>query len=327
VPAVYNVTATFETDAPVDLDSGSDGGSLPVAYNPPVIGAIGREIGLTQSNYLYWHFVAGGQSGIAYDSNPSGGGVHTASVIVEPGTPIVLFEVDPYGVAYQDNLGAIRMIRYGQVSPALMGGGAQSCTALAVDTSYNVYCRTSTTVLQWTYGSSYASPVVLYSGLPSGNDLHVESASGALYFSSSSAVLSLPISGADGSVATPTTIVSGSVGSTNLEANSTRFFWLDSSGYVRASSGKSSGATAYDTSVPPSTSFKYLAQDPNTTTHFWVASASAIYHAYYIGGTSQGATMPLRTGLSGIGGLTADSNYVYTSHADGTIRRVLASDL
>jgi len=330
VPLIYNVTATFVTDPPVELDAGSDAGSLEVAYTAPAVGAIGREVGLTANGYLYWHYQTGGLSGIAYDSNPSTGGApQTASVIVPvSSTSFTLFEVDPYGVVYQATSGAISVIRYGLTSPTTMGGSPPTCNALAVDSSYNVYCRTASTIVQWTY-PSYTTGNILYSGLPSGTDLHAESSGGSLYYSStsSSALLSLPITGADGSVASPTTVVSGSFGAVNLEANSSRFFWIDPSGSVRASSSKFAPASPYDTQVPPSTSFRHLAQDPNSTAHFWVASSSAIYHAYYFGDTGPGVTEPLRTGLSGIAGMTADSSYVYISQTDGTIRRVSTSEL
>lgn len=332
VPVVYNVTATFDTDPPSIIDAGDDGGDggLPeIVYHQPVTGAVGREVGITQSGYMYWHFTAGGasSSGIAFGANPDGATPQSATLVLDPTltpTTITLFEVDPYGVVYQTNTGTISAVRYGFSSPTVMGGTPPSCTALAMDSSYNVYCRTSSTIVQWTY-PSYTAPVVLYSGLPSGNDLLVESPFGSVYFSSSSAILSLPITGADGGAATPTTVVSGRVGPTNLEANSSRFFWLESAGYVYASSSKSTPTTAYDTSVPPSATFRHLSQDTNNSSYFWVASSSAIYHAYYFGGSGPGATEPFRTGLSGIAGMAADGLYVYTSHTDGTIRRASRS--
>ena len=327
VPVVYNVTATFETDPPADLDGGEDGGDgglSEVVYAPPMTGVVGRDVGMTQLGYLYWHFSYGGLSGIAYGSNPAGIAPQPPTVIVNPTTSFTLFEVDPYGVVYQTSSGTIGVIRYGFTSPTTMGGSPPTCTALAVDSSFNVYCRTASTIVRWLY-PSYSTPTVLYSGLPSGNDLLVESSFGSLYFTSSSAILSLPIDGADGSVATPTTVVSGRIGPTNLESNGSRFFWLESGGYVYASSSKSVSTSAYDTSVPPTATMKHLAQDVNDSTYFWAASSTAIYHAYYFGGTGPGGTETFRTGLSGIAGMTADGTYVYTSHADGTIRRASRS--
>ena len=329
VPVVYNVTATFDTDPPIrdaGLDSG--GGGLPeVLYERPMQGAASRDVGITQGGYLYWQFVvgAGGTSGIAFGSNPHGPAPQAPVIVLDPTlvpTTILLFEVDPYGAVYQTNTGTIGVIPYGQTSPLTMGGDSPgTCSALAIDSSYNVYCRTASTIVQWLSSSGYATPNVLYTGIPSGNDLLVESAGGAMYFSSSDAILALPIPGADGSVGTPTTVVSGRFSPTNLEANSARFFWIESGGEVFASSSKIAPTTATSTSVPFSPSLRHLARDMNSTSYFWAASSTAIYHAYYAGGTGPGATEPLRTGMSGIGGMTADGSYVYTAHADGTIRR------
>ncbi|MBX3219710.1 MAG: hypothetical protein KF795_04270 [Labilithrix sp.] len=327
VPVVYSVTATFDVDPPAIVDAGNDGGPpLEALYTTPTVGAVGREIGITQGGYLYWHFTSGGQSGVAYGSNPRGVAPQTVQQIVAPGSAITVFEVDAYGVAYQTNLGAISVIRYGSTTPSTMGGSPPTCAALAVDTSYNVYCRTTSTIVQWLASSGYATPTVLYTAVPSGNDLHVESASGSMTFSSTSAILSLPILGASGADASPTTVVSA-VGANSLEANFSRFFWLESGGYVYASSSKSAPTTSYDTDVPPSTLFRHLAEDKNSASFFWVASSSAIYHAYYFGGTGPSATQPFRTGLSGVNGMTADNTYVYTSHSDGTIRRANVSGL
>jgi len=330
VPVVYVITATFDTDPPVPdagRDGGGDGGLPDILYDRPMPGAASRDVGITQNGHLYWHFIAGvgGASGIAFGSNPRGLAPQTPEIVLDPmlvPTAILLFEVDPYGAVYQTETGTVGVVRFGQTTTTTMGGGSPgTCSALAVDSSYNVYCRTSSAIVQWLYSSGYAAPNVLYTGVPSGNDLVVESAFGSMYFSSSNAILSLPVSGADGSVAAPTTVMSGRFGPTNLEANSARFFWIESGGDVFASASKNAPTTATPTSVPPSASLRHLAQDVNDTSYFWAASSTAIYHAYYFGGTGPGATEPFRTGMNGIGGMTADGLYVYTAHADGTIRR------
>ncbi len=327
VPVVYNVTAPFESDPPVNLDAGVDGdagsGGLETIYNAPMLGAAARDVGITTGGYLYWRFTSGSSSGVAFGANPDGSAPQTPQIIVSPTTTLNPFEVDPYGVVYQDaNTGTISVIRYGLTSATAMGGVPPVCTALAVDSSYNVYCRTSSTIVQWLY-PSYTAGTVLYTGLPSGSDLVVESSSGAMYFSSANAILSLPVSGADGSIATPTTVVSGLSSPSGLETNSSRFFWLQFGGTVYASSSKNAPTTSYSTSVPVSAQF--LAEDKNSSSFFWAASSSAIYHAYYFGGSGPGATQPFRTGLSGILGMTADSSYVFTAHSDGSIRRASTS--
>jgi hypothetical protein len=332
VPLVYNVTATFVTDPPPEIDSGYDAGAMETVLNLTTNypGAIGREIGRMANGYLFWHFQVGGQSGIVYDSFPTASTVpHSWSPAVPLGNAITVFEVDPYGVAYQDVTGTVGVIRYGQTTPVILtslpdSGTPPSCTALSVDSSYNVYCRTSSTLLEWVYSGTYMSAKVLYTGLPSGNDLLVESSGGSAYYSDSTSILSLELFSTDGGAASPITMVSGSGGSTKLKSNSSHFFWIDTSGYVKSSSGKFSGALPSDTSVPPSTLFKHLAQDQNNSSYYWVASNSAIYHAYYFGGTGPGATQAVRTGLGGIGGMTADYTYVYISMADGTVRRFSA---
>ncbi len=326
VPVVYNVTATFETPDR-DAGVGDDGGLPEIIYEPPTPGASSREVGITQGGYLYWRFVsgAGGMGGIAFGSTPNGVAHQTPTIVLDPTLmPMTIqrFEVDRYGVVFQASTGTVGAIRPGETTVAAMGGGLPGlCNALAIDASYDVYCRTSSTIVRWLASSSYASPNVLYTGLPNGTDLVVEPAFDSLYFSSINAILSLPITGADGSVASPTEIASGRSGPRHLEANGSHFFWVESDAQVHASSSMSAPLTVHPTGIAPPGGVQYLAADMNSPSHFWAASQTDIFHVHYLGEFGPGATRPFRRLSNVISGMTADSLYVYTAHNDGTIRR------
>lgn len=323
VPLVYNVTATFETDPIIDSGiEGGDGGELDIVYSAPQTGALSRDIGMTQNGRLFWHFQASGQSGVAYGSSPTSSGVPMTPQVLSPlpDSAITLFEVDPYGLAYQTSLGTISVVRYSTTSVTTIPGVSPTCTALAVDSSYNVYCRTTSSIVMWPY-PSYTSPTTLYTGVPSGTDLVVENSGGPLYFTGSSAVLSLPAFGTDGGVASPTTLISGRFNPRGLEANGSYFWWLESTTSFYTSSSKSGSPTAINATPPSGTSgYQFIAQDPNSSAYFWFASSSAIYRATNNVGAA--TTQPFREGLQNIGGIAVDYNYVYwTQLSDGVIRR------
>jgi hypothetical protein len=330
VPTVYKVTATFETDPPI-LEAGPDGdvgdaGPLEVVYEAPAVGATAGEMGTTLSGYLYWVFSVGAQSGIAFGSNPDGLAPQASSIAVPLGSPFTVFEVDYYGVVYQTSAGEVGAIRYGNSSAALMPGVASTCTALAMDSSSNVYCRTASGIDMWQYTGTYSGPIPLYtSGIPAGNDLMVESSSGPIYYTTSTGIESVPMpSGLDGGVATPTPILTGRQSPRNLEGGY-GFFWIEGNGTsdtVWATSSRSASPSAYDTGVPAGIGFEHFARygssAPSSTSTYWVANSSSIYRAYYVGGSQ---TAPFRTGLPNIQGIAADSTYVYWSQTDGRIRR------
>jgi len=327
VPVVYKVTATFVTDpiieAGVDAgDAGDDGGTPDTVYNPPTVGAISRGMGMTQNGRLWWHYQAAGQDGVAYGTAPSSSIIPQTPQTTSPApdSTISLFEVDPYGVIYQTTLGTIRVIRYTSSIVTTIPGTPPSCTALSVDSSYNAYCRTPSSIVMWQY-PSYSTPITLYTNVPSGTDLLVESSSGPMYFSSSSAILSLPTTDTDGGVASPTTVIDSRFSPRGLEANNSYFWWLESTTSFYTSTGKVGSPTAINTNVPGASGYAYTAQDPATTASYWVANTSSIYRATNSGGGTA-STQLFRSGLSNVGGIAVDSQYVYwTQQSDGFIRR------
>jgi hypothetical protein len=202
-----------------------------------------------------------------------------------------------------------------------MFGSVPFCEALDVDENFSVYCRTDSTLVRWT-GPNYDFSVVLYRGVPSGTTLHVDTLRDRIYFSSTSELLFLPIFGAIGSFANPTVVLPQS-GIRKLVGNVERLFWLDSG--VRASLGKEPATPMFDMGVPPGFT-QYLVPDPNDPEYVWTAGPNTIYHAHY-GGNVNGKTRPLPTKVGGLNGVTADSQFVYTSKSDGTIRRVSRAGL
>ena len=325
VPVVYNVTATFATDPPTILDAGDDGGTGEVVYSSPQTGALSRDLGMTSNGRLFWHFQAGGQSYVAYGTSPSSSVVPQAPSLLAttPDSNITLFEVDPYGVVYQTSLGTIYVVRYTTSIPTVIPGTSPTCSALAMDSSYNVYCRTTSSIIMWQY-STYTTPITLYTGVPSGTDLVVESASGPIYFSGNGSILSLPITDADGGIASPTTLIGSRVSPRGLEANSSYFWWFESTTAFYTSSSKSGTPTALNTFLPSASGYQFSAGDPFDTNTFWVASSTSIYQAMN-NGVSASSTL-FRGDLQNIGGIAVDSQYVYWSQLnDGVIRRASRS--
>jgi hypothetical protein len=188
-----------------------------------------------------------------------------------------------------------------------------------VDSSDNVYCRTSSTIIRWSLAQGYATPTTLFIGQSNGSDLAVDSTGGRLYFSTSSAINTHLLSDADGGVVvTPQQVLSGRSSPTNLELDnaSTRLWWTEST-TLYASSGISVPSTATLTNASGST--LRLARDPAEPSYFYVANTSAIYHAYAFGGAT---TQIIRSGISGLTGVAADNAYIYWSQSDGRIRRM-----
>jgi hypothetical protein len=194
--------------------------------------------------------------------------------------------------------------------------GAPACSAIAADTNQNVYCRTSGgSLLRWS--APYATSETLYTDLPPGTDLAIDGTSTAYFTSTSPSyeVNSLSIAGADGGAALPTPVTSSrTFAPSGLEATSSYLWWLESGSLYATSTF---GSTVYSTgavSIVPAR----MAPDPLSTSYFWAASTTTIYRAYYAGG---GSTTSFRSGLSGVGGVAADSTYVYWTQNDGQVHR------
>lgn len=331
VPLVYKITANFTKDPSTITDGGSDadagdGGGGDILAAAPQIGASGREMGVTTSGYLYWMWHVAGGDGISYITSPTTSVLPANPITVQqPTLTISVVEFEREGVVYQSSLdNTLRIVRSGFSSPTTISAGPPpACSALAIDSSYNVYCRSQAgALLQWQY-PSYSTMTTLYTGLPFGNDLVVESSSGPAYFSSSSAINSLPLSPIpDGGIATPTVIVSGRSSVANLEtySSSTHLWWTEFGDTFVASPSKSGPTTGTDTQLPNFPSgLSHLWPDTSSGgTYYYVANASNIYRAYYAGG---GLSTLFKQGLTGIGGISADSQYVYWTQADGTVRR------
>jgi hypothetical protein len=324
VPFVYKVIAEFDPT----IDAGRDAGDTIEIVYEPVTGASpfsARDVGLVQGSTLYWHSTAtiGGEI-IARGELPRAGTSQAPVTVTTTSSSINLFEVDRAGVVYQTSSLGLFVIRGVAGTPETVNtGGTITCSTVSLDSSANLYCKTSTGTLV-TWAAPYtAAPTVLYSGLTTVTDLLVESPAGPIYVTTSGSgtgtVSSLAVTGNDGGTGTLTPLFSSRYNPRYLESNADRFFWLDSSFVgVYASPGKTAGI-ASDTSVPSSSSFQYFAEDQSSTQYFWVAGSSSIYHAYYQGGA---LTKLYLGGLPSITGMTADTQYVYyTTTQDARVRR------
>ena len=326
VPVTYSVTATFAdeiVEAGVDAEGGAD-----IFLESPAPNAVGKEIGLAGGR-LYWRYEIAGTSSIA--SAPTTGGVGAQTV---PGTTgvITTFEIGQH-VVWQTNLGTIGVIQGGSTSATSFLSGGNTCVAVESDFS-NVYCRTAGpngTLISWTTAGT--SMTNLHSGLPIGSDFTVDSSGFAIVDTTngfaSSAIRSVPKLGTiDAGAPTITDLVTGLTNPVALEPNGTsRLYWISDDGAGTAQSASRFGGTAFS-STPATVGLKSLTIDPSSTFSYFVGispSTQAGVSSIVKLSTSSTTTTPVRTGLTGIGGIAADSSYVYWTQNDGRVYRALRS--
>lgn len=318
VPLAYRVVAKFDESATLveagPPDAGGDGGTGEVFALPPTTGAVAKDIGIA-SGYLYWRWDAVGSYGVSYASTSGA----FPSVVQQSGTPISVFEVDPYGAVWQRSDGTISFVTAGSASPTSISA-SQTCVAVALDSS-GVYCRTAGpngTIFSWTLGGT--GPTIQYSFLPAGSDLVAEST--YLFFSGdpgtlnggSIAYATRPGPG-DGGTFTPQ--ITSRTAPSRLQSNGTRLLWLETSnglGTIYANSSRFSSTV--NTAIGPLAGLTFLATDPSSS-YVWGASSTSIVRGF----TSGSTTSTFRTGLFGVGGIAADSSYVYWTQSDGRVYR------
>jgi hypothetical protein len=211
--------------------------------------------------------------------------------------------------------------------------GGNTCVAVESDFS-NVYCRTAGpngTLISWTTAGT--SMTNLHSGLPTGSDFTVDSSGFAIVDTTggfgASAIRSVPKLGTvDAGVPTISDLVTGLTNPVALEPNGTsRLYWISDDGAGTAQSAPRFGGTAFS-STPATTGLKFLTIDPSSTFSYFVGispttlpGASSIVKL----STSSTTTTPVRTGITAIGGIAADSSYVYWTQNDGRVYRALRS--
>jgi hypothetical protein len=322
VPTAYTLTATFVdeiVDAGVDADAGAD-----VFLESPVANAVGKEIGIAGGR-LYWRYEVGGTSSIASAATSGIGGAQVVS-----GTTglITAFEIGQH-VVWQNNVGTIGVIQGGSTFATTFSSGGNTCVAVESDFS-NVYCRTAGpngTMISWTTAGT--SMTNLHSGLPIGTDFTVDTSGFAIVDTTNgpgaSAIRSVPKLGTlDAGVPTLTDLVTGLTDPTQLEASGTsRLFWIANDGAGTAQSASRFGGSAFS-STPATLGLEYLATDPQSSSSFFVGIApSTLAGASSIVKLSAFSTTPtpVRQSLTGLGGVTADSSYVYWTQSDGRVYR------
>ncbi len=322
VPTAYSVTATFVdevVDAGVDADAGAD-----FFLESPVANAVGREIGLAGGR-LYWRYEVGGTSSIATAPTSGIGG---AQVIANTTAVITAFEIGQH-VVWQNNAGTYGVVQGGSTFASTFATGGNTCVAVESDFT-NVYCRTAGpngTMISWTTAGT--SMTNLHSGLPVGTEFTVDSSGFAIVDTTggpaASSIRSIPKAGTlDAGVPTITDLVTGLTNPTQLEpASTSRLFWISDDGAGTAQSASRFGGSAFS-STPATVGLKYLAADPQSTSSYFVGIAPST-----LAGASQivklsslsVATTMVRQNLTGIGGIAADSSYVYWTQNDGRVYR------
>ncbi len=336
VPVAYNVTATF-----IDTDAGVDAGPPDLLYNSAGAGAA-REIAV-YSGRLYWRFQSGASHGIAtaLTSVPTGSPPGTPQILVSPTQPIPVFHVDS-NIVYQTSLGTVTYLTPGSTSPQPLSG-AGTCAGVASD-SNDIYCRTTTGLLQqWsTFGST--TPNVWYSGLPVGtgsNELAADTSSGSFSYlyliedngiAGSAAIRRVPkASGTfDGGVPTEQDVVTARPGAPSAIATyfTSRLFWLESDTLgggigFEASQTTSAFATALTSTIQ---NLKILVQDSSSSSFLYMGTTGTSGQILRTSSTSSSFVANCRSNINGLGGIAVDSQYIYWTQADGGVYRTLKSN-
>jgi hypothetical protein len=322
VPLAYNVTATFVDEAIVDASVDGDGGNPDLFLESPVANAVGHAIGIAGGR-LYWQYDVGGFSSIATASTSAGS---TAQTISGTSGFYSAFEIGQHVVWYSS--GTMGVIQGGSTFATTFSTSGNTCVAVESNFS-NVFCRTAGptgNLVSWTTAGT--SMTTLHSGLPTGTEFTVDSSGFSIVDTTggfgASTIENIPLTATpDAGVPTFTDAVTGLTNPTQLESNSSRLFWIDDDGSGTAQSASRFGGTAF-ASTPATTGLRYLATDPQSTSSFFVAitpsNAVGASQIVKLSAFSTTAVM-VRQNLTGVGGVAADSSYVYWTQSDGRVYR------
>jgi hypothetical protein len=338
VPVAYALTATFEESSVGPGPGPQPGPPVEVLFEPPTLGVVvAREIGITGGR-LYWRFDRAGASGVA-SGQPDGKGGGSI-VVVQPFDPIRRFHVGRHVVMQhgsEQSSGYIDIILSGTTTERYIGFMSYQCGSLTSDDT-TAYCRAFTAdgAVTYLFALPFAGggPTYLYT-LPPGNaqaDLAVNDQ--GFYFSEDrgedlqgrSLIESAPPFPDGGTSTTPivTKLVFGLTKPKGLTIGPTNFFWLDdqAENFTVASSAPLTGADAgLNRAVPGG---RFIATDPTSPTTFWIAlsPSNAKGDAYIVKASALSTQLtPFRSGLTGIGGITADATHVYWTQNDGRVYR------
>lgn len=318
VPYAYRVVATFEDILP---EAGVDAGPGEVIFEPPAVGAGGREIGVVSSR-LYWRFEVNGLHGIATGFTSGGA---TPTTMVPASNTIYAFDVGSH-VVWQTG-STLQFVSGGSTSPITLNGGPLVCDHVTSDAT-NIYCQTNTALYSWTTGG--VGPQIISPFPAAGEKIATDTT--YFYFANdadggagASTIYRLLKSTADAGIA-PTPLVTGQTNPIALEVTSSRIFWINYDapniiGELQASF--STGGTA-TTAVPSSSGLRFLQPDPSFTTRVWAAAVPvgmASNSRIMRGESTGGAPVTVVQGINGLGGFTIDSSFIYWTQGDGRVRR------
>jgi len=324
LPAAYDITATFVSTMPQEggtVDGGMDGGGPDMLYDRPTSNAIGRRIFyMENTSQVLWQTDDGAQSTISYGavSGFSHGTVATSSLISK-------FWGGTGAVAYQSS-GSL----YGVFSPyttSTLFSFAPTCAALTADSTYAYCLGTDGTFARWSHFSP-STTIPLDNGFFNVSSLDNDPAQSFAIFSDTignvSRVSTTTFDG--GMPQTDAGLVQVATGQLSPHeihvANQTAYFITNTSQIVSApvigggpvsTIGIShSGLTSF--AVDPFESFIVAAIVPSTAT-----GASSVIRISLPGGT----TTTIRSGLTGVGGVATDGNYVFWTDITGRVFKTL----
>jgi hypothetical protein len=343
VPSAYNITATFENevfDASV-VDGDAEGGSPDIFLEPPagLTGYQAKEIGILNGTlYVRYQSPINSTSVIASSTSTPGGFLEIISGSSAVYTAFEIAQTNAGHVVWQTSSGTIGVLLAGSISPQTFSSGGNTCVAVESDFS-NVYCRTAGpngSLISWTTAGT--SQTTLHTGLPSGTELAVDSS--RFYLSDTtngfgSYQIRYVSKTATPDAGVPTFSDSTSAVLTNppfgLEVNSSRLLWIDystgSNVGIAQSISPTSGGSPFS-STPSTQGLKLLATDPNSSLSYFAgivpSTATGVSSIVRLSASSTLSTM-VRQGLTNVGGIAADSSYVYWTQSDGRVYRVLRS--
>ncbi len=324
VPPAYAVTATFALDAIADAGPDGDAGH-DWYFEAPLGGAVGKDIGV-YGNRVYWRL---DQAGVSHVGTGVAGGVASEVIGSQSSGPVSVFHVGPL-VAWQSTNGTIGILdATNGATTATQFVPGDVCKALT-STTTNLYCRTSSTIVSWDVTGN--NRTVLYTSLPStGTELAADAT--RLFYSDETGgagsilIHSVPRIGGDGGAPVSTIAVNGLESApTRLVANPTLLFWVyrGANDVGRAMFANKFGSFPQTIGVMR-TGLRFVATDIQTDFGGFQGVVGTAGVLSTIFQSSSSTQFPVRSDLPSLGGIAADSQFVYWTQDDGRVYRISRS--
>ncbi len=324
IPAAYDVTATFVSTSPTDgggMVDGGDAGGPDMLYDRPTLNAIGRRIFyMGSTNQVLWQTDDGAQSTVSYGAAGgfSHGTVTTTSLIQK-------FWGGSSALAFQSS-GTL----YGVFSPfttTTLFSFAPNCAALTADGTYAYCFGTDGTYARWSRFSP-STTIAIDNGFFNVSGLDNDPGQSFAVFSDNGGNVSR----------VSTTLFDGGMPQTDaglIQIATSQFsphevHVLGASAYFIANSSQLASAPTIGGGPVSSIGTTHFGLTSFAVDPFEAFIVAAIVPSQGVGQSSiirvslpAGTTTTLRSGLTGVGGVATDGNYVFWTDINGRVSKAL----